>query len=90
MIDLGMKVRDKITGLEGIVIARTEWLNGCERLTIQPEYNKEGKPAEAQTIDAAQLEVVGTKHPQRKLPPAPVLTGGPRDEPKRHPAPKRQ
>lgn len=33
---MGKLVRDKISGLEGIVVARTEWLYGCIRLNVQP------------------------------------------------------
>lgn len=35
-ITLGCKAKDKITGFTGIVIAMTSWLNGCQRVTIQP------------------------------------------------------
>lgn len=86
-IVLGMKVRDKITGVEGIAVARTEWLNGCDRICIQPEGIKDGKPHEISTFDEATCEIVGKKHPFQK--PAPVFTGGPQNDPKPRPAPTR-
>jgi len=35
-IKLGDKVKDTITGIQGIAIGRTTWLTGCDRITIQP------------------------------------------------------
>ena len=46
-IKLGQKVRDTITGNEGTVVARTEWLHGCVRVTVQHEGGKDGCPFEA-------------------------------------------
>ena len=46
MIKLGSKVRDSITGLEGIATARTEYLYGCVRITITPTELKDGKPVD--------------------------------------------
>ena len=58
-IKLGQRVKDKISGAEGIVIARTDWLYGCIRLTIQPEGGwKDGKPLESFTVDEPQCEIV--------------------------------
>jgi hypothetical protein len=54
----GDRVKDKISGTKGIVVARTEWLYGCVRVSIQPEETKDGKPAESFVIDEAQCEVV--------------------------------
>ena len=33
---LGLKAADKITGFEGILTARCEYLTGCNRYCIQP------------------------------------------------------
>lgn len=53
-IELGSEVKDRITGLTGIVVGRTEWLNGCKRITVQPQEIKDGKPVEAYTFDVEQ------------------------------------
>jgi hypothetical protein len=58
MPNLGDKVRDKITGHEGIVIARTEWLYGCVRYVVQGQTLHEGKPTEPHTFDEDQLVVL--------------------------------
>lgn len=57
-IDLGDRVKDTITGLTGIATCRTEWLNGCRRVGLQPEEVKDGKVADPQYFDENQLEIV--------------------------------
>lgn len=58
MINVKDKVKDTITGFEGIVIARTEWLNGCVRCCIQSQKLKDGKILDTETIDEGQLEII--------------------------------
>ena len=58
-IQLGDKVKDPITGITGIAVARTNWLHGCNRITVQPEgCDKEKKPFESYTTDEPQLIIV--------------------------------
>jgi hypothetical protein len=65
-IKLGDKVRDTITGFKGIAIARSIWLTGCDRITIQPEgLNKEGKTFEQLTFDEGTVEVIKAKKHKR-------------------------
>ena len=74
-IKLGQKVRDKITTMEGTAIGRTVWLNGCVRISVQPQGLKDGLPLEPQWVDEPQLEVVeDTVAPEDKP------TGGPRPD----------
>lgn len=56
MIKLGTKVRDSITGFEGIVTARAEYLYGC----IRCEVAGCDKPGEALWFDEQRL-VKGSK-----------------------------
>lgn len=56
--ELGDLVKDRITGLEGIVTCRSDWFNGCTRFLIQPQALHDGKPIDSQWFDAEQLEVV--------------------------------
>lgn len=72
MIKLGRKVRDKITGMEGIAISRIEYLNGCVQYAVQPLYKKGSTEMPAWNIDQEQLEVVGKKVKIENRP-----TGGP-------------
>ena len=87
MVKLGEKVRDKITGLEGIAIGRHEWLHGCVRISIQPQEVKDGKPAEVVCLDEPQLDVIAEK----TLVPSPTTgPGGPHSEPGQRSAPSRR
>lgn len=61
MVQLGDKVKDTISGFSGIVVAKTEWLNGCVRVTIQPLIGKDGKLPESATFDIEQLVVLKSK-----------------------------
>lgn len=70
----GDVIRDTITGFKGVLTARTEWLNGCVRLTIQPQELKDGKPIESHTFDVEQCELVETAKPKTVKP-----TGGERE-----------
>jgi hypothetical protein len=79
-IKLGDRARDKITGFEGIVIARTDWLYNCVRFVIQPSaLNKDGKPIESESFDEDQLELVVPEAAVEKQ----TKTGGPMPEPER-------
>lgn len=85
MITLGDRAKDKITGLTGIVVAKTTWLHGCERITIQPEKLQGGKVPETATFDEAQIEVVKVAAAKGGR----TDTGGPRPEPQRRSEPTR-
>lgn len=93
MIEVADEVQDRITGFKGIAIARTEWLNGCVRLTVQPQELKDGKPIDAQAFDEEQLALLEKGKGRAKAPTgAPVIpakTGGPHPEPARASDPTR-
>lgn len=77
-IELGAVARDSITGFTGVVVAITEWLNGCVRVSIQPKELKDGKPIEVVSFDVEQVELMSPASDRvvRK-------TGGPHPEPSR-------
>jgi hypothetical protein len=58
VVKLGDKVKDRVTGLTGIVVARTDWLNGCIRMVVQPQELKDGKPVETSCFDIEELVLV--------------------------------
>ena len=58
-IKLGSLVRDVITELEGIVIARIDYLNGCVQYSVQPKVDKQMKLGKVEWVDEEQLEVIG-------------------------------
>ena len=55
---LGDRVKDRLTGLTGIIVARTEWLNYCNRYTVQPQKIKDGKPVESTVFDEGDLTLL--------------------------------
>lgn len=57
-IKLGDKVKDSITGFEGIVIARIEYLNGCIQFGVKARV-KDATLKEAEYIDKDQLTRLG-------------------------------
>lgn len=79
-IKLGERVRDKISGLEGIAEGIADWRNGCRRIAIKPtELDKDGTPRGTYWCDEPDVERVKGVKPipeQRK-------TGGPRPDPTR-------
>lgn len=57
-IILGSKVRDRVTGFEGIATARIKYLNGCIQYCVEPVVDKEGKMPKSHYIDFGQLEII--------------------------------
>ena len=58
MIQLGTRVRDVITGFEGIVYGRIEYLTGCVQLQVIPWVDADGKRKDAEWFDEARCELV--------------------------------
>lgn len=59
---LGDLARDTVTGFEGVIICKAEWLNGCIRYTLQPrKLSKDGGVKQAESFDHEQVELVESK-----------------------------
>ena len=58
-LKLGQEVRDTVTGFKGIAVTRTEFLQGCKRVEVQPKVNKDGTIPDVACFDEPQLEVIG-------------------------------
>lgn len=54
---IGKKVKDKITGFEGVVTGVAVYLAGCHQACIFPRVAADGKLPEAQWLDCVRLEV---------------------------------
>ena len=86
-VENGDEVKDLVTGLKGIVIGITEWLNGCARAGVQPQVLKDGKAVDPAWVDLSQLQVLA----KGKVQPNPAIQtvkakakkelGGPRQDP---------
>jgi hypothetical protein len=82
---LGDKVKDLVTAFEGIIIARSEYLNGCIRYGVQcAKLTKEGKPQETEWFDEKQLTFVKAKAVDVEV----KRTGGPAATPRLSANPK--
>ncbi len=56
MIELGDKVQDNVSRLEGIAVSEIRYLNHCHQFGVQSEYLKEsGKMPSVEYIDVGQL-----------------------------------
>ncbi len=88
MVKLGDRVRDRISGLKGIVTGRHEYLYGCIRFSVTPETAKDGKPGETAVFDEAQLVLLKPRvlEPYQAASQAPA---GPRPDPVRPTPPVR-
>jgi hypothetical protein len=42
MVKLGQHVKDRVSGFEGIAIGKTTYLNGCDRILVQPKVKPDG------------------------------------------------
>ena len=72
-IKLGMEVKDKISGLQGIVTSVTEFLYGCKRLGVSPQaLDEKGKPFEEAIIDEPQLNIIGNGIREEEPLPEPI------------------
>jgi len=75
VIKLGQKVRDVVTGFEGVADCRMEWMNGCVRISVQPKMRRDKEDGaqfvqDAKVFDEQQLEVLEEKPiklPKHKL-----------------------
>ncbi len=70
MIKLGDKVKDSITGFEGVASGKCEYLNGCVSWEVRPTKLKDGEIVKSEWIDEQQL-----------IPKSKAKVGGPANRP---------
>lgn len=71
----GQNVKDKVSGLKGIIDCSSIWLNGCVRYSIQPKIKKgEVIKPESWWMDEQQLELIDNGIAEEI---EPQYTGGP-------------
>lgn len=81
-IKLGYKVRDKLTGFEGIVTGISMWLYGCNRVGIESPELYKGKPVGDQWFDEQRIEILAETTPEISQDNT-ATTGGPKLDPVR-------
>lgn len=57
--NLGMKARDKVTGLEGTIIGMIHYLTGCNQYGILGKIAADGKVPDTYWIDVDRCELIG-------------------------------
>lgn len=81
--DLGQTVADKVTGYEGVVICRSQWLTGCNTYGVKSRELKDGTPMDSVYFDELQLKLVLEKEQVDPQVEAGKKPGGPREAPQR-------
>jgi len=62
-VRLGALVRDRITGVQGIVVGITDWLYGCRTVTVsRTDLSEKGEVRERLHFDEPQLETIKEIH----------------------------
>lgn len=56
--ELGSKAKDVITGFEGVVVARAEYLTGYNQALVQPTHLDNGKKVDCEWFDEQRLQRV--------------------------------
>lgn len=72
---LGFKVRDVVTGFEGIATTISFDLYGCVQAIVSPGLNDKGEPGDGRWFDVKRLVATGGK-PVMELPTFEVVPGG--------------
>jgi hypothetical protein len=68
MVKLGQRVRDSISGFEGVVTGRAEYISGCHQALVAPTVTAEGAFRNSEWFDEQRLQVLNA--------PAVVLDNG--------------
>jgi len=62
----GIKVKDKVSGAEGIITSRVQRLNGCLQYVVEPKYNDDGKKIDIFYADFEDLEILDMRGKSKK------------------------
>jgi hypothetical protein len=73
-IQLGSKVRDRISGFTGIVVCRSTWVTGCVRIGVDAK----GKADATAWFDEERLDIVPGKGYRRE---SRFAAAGPQNDP---------
>jgi hypothetical protein len=56
---IGATVRDRITGFQGVVTGRVEYITGCNQLLVTPKVRADGKLDEPHWFDEQRVVQIG-------------------------------
>ena len=74
--ELGMILKDKITGFQGVAMAHTEYLTECVHYGICSQSLQNGKPIEWEWFDEARLILVNDEKIEKESRRATESQGG--------------
>lgn len=60
-IELGVTVRDRVTGFEGRVTGRCDYITGCNQYLVQPPIRDDGKWNDARWFDENRIEMTNAE-----------------------------
>lgn len=80
MIELGQKAKDKITGFEGIITSRVQYLTGCDQYGIAPPVGPDLKVNQTEYFDEGRIIILGPGVTAQEVS-SPVNGGPNRDAP---------
>lgn len=60
--ELGALLKDTVTTLEGVVVGRCQYLNGCIQYDIQPQGLFEGEIFPSLWVDEEQLTLIAERY----------------------------
>lgn len=82
-VKLGNKVRDSITGFEGIATGRCEYLYGCTQIVITPDkLSPDGKRLDGEWFDEQRVETLEARAIQVSAESSATSGGPQRDAPR--------
>ncbi len=55
---MGARVKDVVSGIEGIVTGRSQWLTGCNTIGIHSGLDKDGNAKDLYWVDENRCEVI--------------------------------
>lgn len=55
--ELGLTARDVVTGFEGVITGRGDYITGCKQYCLVSKEKKDGEPIGGQWFDEARLAV---------------------------------
>ena len=69
-LSMGDKVKDTITGFKGMIVARCQYINGCDQCLVKPGVDDDGKMLAGEWIDDQQLKQQTKRKPPEAAPDA--------------------
>ncbi len=61
MFEMGITVRDTISGFRGVVTGHCTYISGCDQYLVSPKCGRQGEVAKSHWFDVQRLEKVPNK-----------------------------